>query len=464
TIYSDAVDYIFSKAAAEGKPCVINASVGDYYGSHDATDLSPQLIENIITQSPGRVLVAAAGNGGQIKYHVKTNLTNSDTLFTWFTNNTSEIYHFIYADTNDIKNVKYSVGVNRPNYFDLGRIGFKSYNYGIPATQSDTIEINGNRIGIVKSTAAINSSGVYELMIHVLVDSLNYLWRFESEGSGKHDAWNFDVKSTSLPTQTVYPNMNYYVMPDTISSIVSGFQCSDEVITVGNYINMGSYYDVNNMLQVTGEVTGKLKETSSSGPTRKNIIKPDISATGANVFAAMALGMQANLITNAPQVVSQGSMHVLGGGTSAASPVVAGLAALYLQAFPNADNQQVKQAIINCAYTDGYTGTVPNNQYGYGKLDGFASMNCTIFTNLNGTGIEQVKIYPNPCEGEFVVQSDLKGRIELYDITGRLIHKQGIDGITIVKLPEAMDEGSLIIAKFINETANAVSFQKILVK
>src|SRR5690606_926764 len=39
---ADAVQYIFDKAIQIGKPCVINASLGDYYGSHDATDLQTQ--------------------------------------------------------------------------------------------------------------------------------------------------------------------------------------------------------------------------------------------------------------------------------------------------------------------------------------------------------------------------------------------------------------------------------------
>jgi subtilisin family serine protease len=105
SIFSDAIQYIFNKATAAGKPCVINASVGDYYGSHDATDLQSQLINNLLLAQNGRVLVAAAGNAGNIKYHVKTNLTTPDTLFTWFTNNTSDLYYYTYADTNDIKNV-----------------------------------------------------------------------------------------------------------------------------------------------------------------------------------------------------------------------------------------------------------------------------------------------------------------------------------------------------------------------
>jgi subtilisin family serine protease len=98
-------------------------------------------------------------------------------------------------------------------------------------------------------------------------------------------------------------------------------------------------------------------------------------------------------------VVAQGGFHVTAGGTSASSPVVAGLVALYLQRHPTATNQQIKQAIINCAYQDVYTGSaLPNNKWGYGKLDGFATMWCG--ENIIGvkeiTNQESIEVYPNP--------------------------------------------------------------------
>ncbi|MBP9070634.1 MAG: S8 family serine peptidase, partial [Bacteroidia bacterium] len=250
-IYADALSYIFTKATAAGKPCVINASVGSYYGSHDGTDLQTQLMNNLITAQNGRVLVAAAGNAGNVKFHTKTVLTNSDTLFTWFTDAVADMYYVLYADTNDIKNVQTSIGVNRASSIDLGRIPFHNYNYALASQQVDTLKFNNNRIGIIKTDASINSFGVYELVYHVIADSMNYNWRIESKGTGKHDSWDFNFKSTGLPTATVYPKMINYVMPDTISTIVTGFQCSNEVITVGNYINLNKWTDASNTAQTS---------------------------------------------------------------------------------------------------------------------------------------------------------------------------------------------------------------------
>ncbi len=429
-VIADAVQYLVNKSTALGMPISINASVGDYYGSHDATDLQSQMIIALISNVPGRLMSAAAGNAGNVKFHTHTICTNSnDTLFTWLENNSINTFdYWLYADTNDIKNVQVSVGCHRANYSYIGNIGFKPYNYALSSIQHDTLKNSNNqRIGIIHTSASINSFGVYELYIQINADSIGYLWSIESKGIGQHQSWNFDFKSNNLPTISQFPKMLYYVMPDTVSSIVSGFQCSSEIITVGNYVNLKQYYDYNNTLQTTSETAGQLAYHSSAGPTRTGLIKPDITASGNSIFSCVAMGMQANLIANYPNYLAPGGYHVLGGGTSAASPVVAGLGLLYLQAFPNATNQQFKNAVTNCAYSDIFTGTsLPNNKWGYGKLDGLSTFTCSpLFSQTFQTSSthEECIVYPNPTEGDeiylktnFVIQG-----LQCYDITGRLI-------------------------------------------
>ena len=423
---SDALQYIITKAQVLNKPVVINASVGDYYGSHDGTDLESQIINNMISNVPGRALVAAAGNAGPIKFHVGYNVTSSDTNFTWIKNNGSRIYVSEFADTNQIKNVKYSVSVTNPGFTDLGSTTFKSYYYALNTTKRDTIYYNTKRIGIVESVADINTFGVYELALTIKSDSLGYLWGISHAGSGRIDSWNFDYVTTALPTASQYPKITKYVMADTLQTIVSGFQCSDEVITVGNYVNRNQYTDVNHNIQITSEIPGKLHNSSSSGPTRDNRIKPDITATGATILASSPLAHILSLKTNAPYLVDEGGFHVTAGGTSAASPVVAGLAALYFQRHPTATNQQLKTAIINCAYQDYFTGTaLPNNNWGYGKLDGFATMTCgEIFQNIKyASSQNDIQVFPNPLSDETkVLFPDSKTKkIKLYNSSGQIV-------------------------------------------
>ncbi|MBK9283442.1 MAG: S8 family peptidase [Sphingobacteriaceae bacterium] len=429
---ADGVNYIFSKATLLGKPCVINASVGDYYGSHDGTDMEAKLIEGMVKDKPGRVMVAAGGNAGEARYHTLTQPPVGDTTFTWFTNNTANLTYRTYGDTNQVKNLFFNIGVNRPSdYTNLGSTGFKPYNYGIPLSQTDTVKHNGNRIGIVQSWATINTYGVYELLISIQADSTGYLWRTETRGSGLHHAWNFEFKGWNLPTVGQYPRMSKYVMPDTLFSIVSGFQCLDDITTVANYCNVTKYYDYNNVLQNAIDSPGGSKVGNSSiGPTRNMKLKPDIAATGSGVFAAAAVNIQAPWILANPSAMAPGGQHVYGSGTSASSPVVAGFAALFLQSNPNLTSKQVRNAIVNCAYNDGHTGVVPNFAWGYGKLDAKASMMCIITGKQEIELINKGKIFPNPFSDQVQLKfsKEIYGDAFVYSIDGKLLMTTKVSG------------------------------------
>ena len=425
-VIADAVQYIVSKAQLLNKPLVINASVGDYFGSHDGTDLESHIIDNMISNVPGRALVASAGNAGSVPFHVGYPVVNTDTSFAWIYN--TSVYTAVseYADTLNMKQVQYRVSATNLSLNDLGSTSFKTYNYALNTLKRDTIYHHSDRIGIIESVASINSSGVYELSLNIIADSLGYLWGIEHTGNGRIDSWSFSYVSGGLPTAAEYPRITKCKLADTLQTIVSGFQCSDEVITVGNYVNRNSYKDVNNITQTTTETPGKLSGSSSSGPTRDNRIKPDIVASGSTILTCAVTAMLPNLIANSPQVVAKGGFHVTAGGTSASSPVVAGMVALYLQKNPTATNRQIKEAIINCAYSDVFTSTnLPNYQWGYGKLDGFRAMTCgVVFTGIDFSGADEgMSLFPNPFiqEATITFKNDDHKTIKLYNAAGQLV-------------------------------------------
>ena len=68
-------------------------------------------------------------------------------------------------------------------------------------------------------------------------------------------------------------------------------------------------------------------------------------------------------------VIDGAGLYGMAGAVSAAAPLVAGSVALMLQRNPMADAPSLKSALQRSARADGFTGTVPNPQYGYGKLD-----------------------------------------------------------------------------------------------
>ncbi|MDE7125329.1 MAG: S8 family peptidase [Muribaculaceae bacterium] len=69
-----------------------------------------------------------------------------------------------------------------------------------------------------------------------------------------------------------------------------------------------------------------------------------------------------------------------------ATPAVTGAVALWLQANPNLTPQQIRDIIKETSVTDSFTGTVPNNSAGYGKLDSYAGLKKALET----TGIDNI--------------------------------------------------------------------------
>ena len=445
-VIADAVQYLISKAQLLNMPLVINASVGDYYGSHDGTDLEAQLIDNLTANIPGRAIVASAGNAGRYKFHVGYNTTALDTNFTYIKNASTQIDVSEFADTLQIKNVRYTVGVNNTGFSDLGNIGFKNYNYALNTLKRDTIYYNTNRIGVVESIASINSFGVYELALTIKPDSVNYLWRIEHNGVGRIDSWNFDYVTAGLPTAIQYQHINQFKIADTLQTVCSGFQCSDYVITVGNYVNRNQYIDVNSMSYTTTEVAGEIAQNSSTGPSRRNTVKPDIAASGNTIFASGEATTLASFTTLYPYQIALGGYHIGAGGTSASSPVVAGVAALYFQKNPTATSTQLKQAIINCSYSDVFTTTIlPNYRWGYGKLDAFQMMNCGVLTtnipHISLTG--DVKIFPNPFHSQSTLSfSNAEEKsMYLYSTNGELLFSDSCKASTYVLLKNNLAAG-----------------------
>ncbi len=394
--FIDAVDYIFKKADAMGKPCVINASVGTYGGSHDGKDAAGLMVDAMLEERAGRVLVCAAGNEGNFPFHLGYDV-NSDTAFTWFKYNPdpqiSDVYFELWADTQDFNNVNFAIGVDDPSTWEtLARSQFynvlNDFNFSISSgdTVATVVYIPKDSTTFLGSVTIkiTRARGVYDIEVRVqgIHDASDY-WSFITTGSGRIDGWNTshpDIKIFSsdavsvLPDSSLRPDIVHYKLPDTLETIVSSFTCSDKVIAVGNFTNRKSYLNCDMGYTVNNNTPGKIFFSSSHGPTRTGLIKPDISATGDFTVAAGNASVIARLLTGERYKVAYCCNYMRNGGTSMASPIVAGIAALYLEKNPDADWREVRDAIMLSARTDSFTGAVPNNSYGYGKVSGCAAM------------------------------------------------------------------------------------------
>lgn len=378
---ADACDYIFKVADTLGMPAVVNLSLGTYFGSHDGNDPAADYIESLLDEKDGRIVVAAAGNSGaKGKYHAHAEIT-SETSFIWFINNPSgslganTVFFDLWSDAAEATwNYTFSA-VNPTNNFEtrgetVSRLATSSI--GVPVY--DTIWNGSNRIATLQIYTSY-SGGAYHMQGFVSkLDTISYNIGFNTSGSGSYDLWTgqwlgYNNIQQSLPDEISFPDIVRYNHPDTLQSIVSSWNCSEKVISVGNIQNRfgfpsfdGGYYTN------TGSIPpGKLSINSSKGPSRHNVYKPDIVACGDVTLTPGPIWFVTNP-GNFNKVDTTG-WYMANGGTSMSCPVVSGIAALYLERCQRGNYASFMNDMMSTAFPNAFSGTLPDNAFGYGLIN-----------------------------------------------------------------------------------------------
>jgi minor extracellular serine protease Vpr len=138
-------------------------------------------------------------------------------------------------------------------------------------------------------------------------------------------------------------------------------------------------------IEQTKSASNLLASFSSLGPTTgDNAIKPDLVATGGSSDFFSDMYLAAESYDSLGDFYSA-NRYAAGSGTSFATPLVAGAAALVKQAHPSFSPAQIKSALVNTTSQD-VTSDEPGakvgvQQIGAGKLDAAAAIQTTITAN-----------------------------------------------------------------------------------
>lgn len=168
-------------------------------------------------------------------------------------------------------------------------------------------------------------------------------------------------------------------------------------ISPTNYVLQKDWTDLNGVSRSDSPSSGSVGDIwagSSIGPTFDGRLGVDVAAPGEFVMTTYA--PNSNWARFDFNINQEGDgLYGKANAVSAAAPQVTGIVALMLQANPELDQIQIREILRNTARADEFTGDVPNNTWGYGKIDAYeavkaaiasASADAEIYTTIVLTG------------------------------------------------------------------------------
>ncbi|MFN6340806.1 MAG: S8/S53 family peptidase [Bacteroidota bacterium] len=467
----DAFDYMCRYADNQSKPVVVNMSLALSGGSNDGTSLFESSIDSLISDK--HLLVVAAGNNfDNYNMHIEKNTVPVvDTLRT--------LFQFISGEEVEIwsdKNATLSMSVSfytsdgikiaeSPFYSTITNPSIQT-KYAV-GTDNDTITISilGQHISVLnqKSSFLINANSknfnTYYCMISVRSDIGNiHAWNISQTG------FYNSINGTSV-ANAKNGDENYTIFPPG---------------TVKNAITVGAYTTKNSCTYLTGNTepityfsdSGAIAPFSKKGPCLGGYLKPDITAPGNVVVSSVNRA-------DTYYADSNHSVHIFNdtwyfapmNGTSMATPVIAGVVALMLEANPELTRNEIVNILKITSRQDAFTGNIPGSgstQWGWGKIDAYSAV-IGAYNLAVKDGIHKIPdflIYPNPATEVLTVISRLhvtsNVSVSMYSISGELILHEQMHSNNSFQIPLISYRAGVYILKI--ETNAGVEIHKVIVK
>jgi subtilisin family serine protease len=158
-----------------------------------------------------------------------------------------------------------------------------------------------------------------------------------------------------------------------------------------------------------------------------------VTRSGAASTRASSQGITIGVMAASENLVGAvpGDRYALWDGTSGATPIVAGIAALVRAAHPDLDAANVINRILTTAQAQ--TDRTPDPLYGYGVVDAFAAVTNDVprvSTNPLGTLAEWIVVYRRGEGERTVIEFDPISQPTTEDVQ------------TITEIPHSVDEGA----------------------
>jgi len=359
----DALTYAQQISATTGKALVANLSLGNQSNAHDGTSTLDEAVDDFVASGNGRIAVVAAGNNGNDPIHVTGTVAAAAT-------GTITISVPSFSNTNGVSNDYFSFELWWNNNADVTAqvTSPTSKTYTRTADQTGTSLTTDGAIQLNNITDSDHSNGDRRTFFKVYDAT-------DGVGPAVGD-WTLAVTNNSAATMTYHAWLYASSMEATVSGGDSTYTIASPgtaaaAITVGAYTARWRWHatDGNSYAFSGTDRSDDLAYFSSIGPTRDGNQKPDLCAPGRGLISSTSSASSPAV----QKTIETGKYH-LTEGTSGAAAVVSGAVALMLDEDASLTASSAKPLLRNYADNDSYTGTVPSDLWGYGKLNIFESL------------------------------------------------------------------------------------------
>lgn len=456
---------IFQYAQEQGKPAVVNISLGTNAGPHDGTSSFNRGVDNVCKE--GNIVVFASGNEGEDNLYLKKEFTDSSTTV-------PQVASIIYSSSTSYScevdawsNKSEPFGVQFFIYDTTTKTELASSQTFYPTkTSMDSYTWSGftlssyfnGSVSVSGMTSSYNNR--YQLYTLVSGKTLKSNYRIGVKFYGKQgtviEAWSNQAQFDS------YNNSNYTTgTPDgSFNAMATG----KKAISIGAYSTKRKFTSITGSRPYYPSATeGDIASFSSYGTDIYGKNYPDVVAPGFTIISSVNEYDNAT-ITNRKYLAYEVSLLTQRRsyhwadmvGTSMAAPVATGTVALWLQADPTLTPKEIRDIMIETATTDSYTQSGKAIQWGAGKLNAYAGLvkvlqnkNNSAFTDITSPN-EVLMIYPNPSNGNFSFYAHNENQVKLsiLSLNGATIFNEMIDtdnGLGYVNAEGALAPGIYIV-------------------
>ena len=330
------VTYALRKARQLNMPLVINLSFGNSYGSHDGSSLLERFLDN--ASEIGRtVICVGSGNEGAARGHFAGNITRDSRVELAVGNYERNLNIQLWKNYSDVFRIRLqapggeeaelSTNIQGGKYtLELEQTRILVY-LGEPLPYAVAQEIY---LDMIPAEGSYINAGIWTIRLEPVVTVTGQYYLYLPAGNGRGDSTGF-YRSTPQVTLTV---------PSTAA----------KVITVGAYDPVYDTY-----ADFSGR--GYADSTRTIGVAAAGLTKPDLVAPGVNIQAPDVYG------TFTPTT-----------GTSFATPIVSGAAALLMEwgivrgNDPFLYGEKIKAYLRKGARPLKGEKEYPNDRVGYGRL------------------------------------------------------------------------------------------------